>query len=773
MFFLIVHLRMDAQIASRVTGTVMSSFGTVTGAQVRLVTADDPQGASHSEAVSDSAGRFDLGSVPQGRYLIQVEAADFAVETIEWLVTGGKDSDVDVMLTVAAAPRMLDQVEVRAVATSVQEPGSYSIAIEKTLRLPANFFDPLRLVSVLPGAAVANDQGNAIAIRGYSPNALLWRLEGLDIVNPNHLANAGTLSDRPVASGGGVSILSSQVLGRSDFRRDALPLSVGNVLSGALDMSLRKGNRQKSEYTVQAGLIGLDLAAEGPVGNSGRSSFVADVRYSTVGLLGAMGVNFGDEQIDFSDVTFHLNTEHRSGGDISLFGFTGISRNRFAAKERALWLTEKDRYDIRFNGVTFGLGVRDTRPVSGRTLMRWGLALSGQFQDRESTSATVPVAHVTSEDFRSDRLLLSSFVSSTTRLSPDLMLETGLNLSAQEHQLRIVSLSSLGFSVALPNLDGTVSGALLQPYAGLVYRTGSLEWHGGFRYLNFTWNRTQAWEPRVSVVRRSVRSTWSMGYGHTHQQQSTSTYLQAVNTVIPFTRARQLFLEHQWVPSAGLSLRNTIYYHVQSLVPMVNLNGVVSSVNQFDELFSWSRFSSSSFAVTDNGTADHLGWETMAEKRFDAGYYLLASGSLYRSRYGESGSDKKRESRFSGRYTLVSAAGKEWQRKRQVFGLHGRLTSLGGQRMAPIDEQQSADEGTTVFDHSSGYTVRLADYFRIDLRLAWRKNKPGRTRTLSLDIQNLLNRENAAGFYFDTFLQEVQTRKQLGIIPTLTWRLDF
>ncbi|MFM7327820.1 MAG: hypothetical protein ACKO3B_03710 [Bacteroidota bacterium] len=44
---------------------------------------------------------------------------------------------------------------------------------------------------------------------------------------------------------------------------------------------------------------------------------------------------------------------------------------------------------------------------------------------------------------------------------------------------------------------------------------------------------------------------------------------------------------------------------------------------------------------------------------------------------------------------------------------------------------------------------------------------------MSIDIQNLMNVRNVGGYYFDTFRNKVTTRYQLGIIPVLTWRLDF
>ena len=173
------------------------------------------------------------------------------------------------------------------------------------------------------------------------------------------------------------------------------------------------------------------------------------------------------------------------------------------------------------------------------------------------------------------------------------------------------------------------------------------------------------------------------------------------------------------------------------------------------------------------GTGRNEGAEFVVEKRFEDQLYFLVSGSIYRSLFGAESSDQYWSGRFDGRYTAAAAAGKEWDLRRNAFGLHFKALSFGGQRERLIDQVASAEQGYTIFDPMSDYSVTLPNYFRIDLRASWRKNMPGRTRTLSIDIQNLSNRENGAGYYFDTFKQQVQLRKQLGIIPVLTWRLEF
>ena len=73
------------------------------------------------------------------------------------------------------------------------------------------------------GVRGANDAVNDIIIRGNSPVGLLFRLEGMDIPNPNHFGDLGS-------SGGPVSMLNNNVLANSDFLTGAFPAEYGNAI---------------------------------------------------------------------------------------------------------------------------------------------------------------------------------------------------------------------------------------------------------------------------------------------------------------------------------------------------------------------------------------------------------------------------------------------------------------------------------------------------------------------------------------------------------------
>jgi hypothetical protein len=132
--------------------------------------------------------------------------------------------------------------------------------VEETDRFAGSRGDPARMASNFAGVQGADDSRNDIVVRGNSPAGILWRVEGIDIPNPNHFAIPGT-------TGGSVSIINNKILGNSDFFTGAFPAEYGNGIAGAFDLKLRPGNTQKHEMSSQFGILGWDLLAEGPLNN--------------------------------------------------------------------------------------------------------------------------------------------------------------------------------------------------------------------------------------------------------------------------------------------------------------------------------------------------------------------------------------------------------------------------------------------------------------------------------------------------------------------------
>ena len=754
-----------AQIAQMVKGKVLSEENQpIENISIQLATTDTTFDQS-----TNGAGEF-LFEVPPGRYLIKSKGEGYFVSEEELLVVAGKVSTITIILK--ANTVQLKDVEIRSPQYIQELPGAYALSIEKTVRVPANFFDPVRLTLSLPGVVPTNDQSNTISIKGYSPNALSWRLQGLDIVNPNHLANAGTLSDKPVANGGGVSILSSQVLDQTSFYSGALPVQYGNALSGAFDMSLRPGSKTSREHTIQASLLGIDLATEGPLGkitseSDGRGSYLVNYRYSTVGLLSLAGINFGDEKINFQDLTFHLDFDQHKGRHLSIFGFGGLSANKFEHKPEEEWETEKDRYDIDFKGRVFGIGLSSILFSGPKSLLKFGAAVSGQEQTRNAQSQMTNIPqYIYTEDYFSSRVLISSSINYSFQPAPSLTLLAGAVVTSFNQELDVFTETQSYIDDNYPNANGSVNGIFWQPYINTEIRTGIADINLGFRYVRFDYNNSDAVEPRASIASNLLGGRLMFAYGLTSQIQQTQIYLSLNNSDLALNRAHQFSLSYRRSFDRQLSIGLSGFYHHLFDVA-VSGNAIPFSVlNQMDEFVNRDLFS--------NGYGKNRGVDFSVEKRFTNNIYFLGGASWYESGYA--GIDKVYySSRYNGRFTSSLSGGKEWTgRKNKAFGIHARALFIGGLNQAEIQEGQSSQDGTTrYYNNGDAYSIGLPDYFRIDLRASWRKNRPGFTRTWSIDIQNVTNQQNVAYHYFDTFTQKTETKYQLGLIPVLVYRIDF
>ncbi|MDZ7650005.1 MAG: carboxypeptidase-like regulatory domain-containing protein [Cytophagales bacterium] len=548
-------------ITQSVTGKVkdISTFTELVGASISIFAGSELiTGAS-----TDSEGQFKL-ILPSGRYRLVVSFTGYVSTENELLVIAGKMQALEILLQ--ESPTLLAEVVVSP--ESISEPGVTSLSIEKTLRAPANFFDPVRMLTSYPGVVTANDQANSIIVKGYSPNGILWRLQGLDIINPNHTANAGTLSDKPTANGGGVSVLSAQILDRTDFYSGNLPARYGNALAGVMNMSLRSGSTEKMQYTAQASLIGIDLAAEGPFSKKSESSFLVNYRYSTVGLLSQVGVDFGDEAIGFQDLSFHLNFPGKRSANLSVFGFGGLSKNEFDAKPESEWEEEKDRYTIDYDGKVYGVGfVNQFKP--GWLSFSIGASLSGQEQNRTSQGTTVPYPAIYSESYFSNRLLVSTFVKGVHKINNGL-LEAGVVADYLDNQMDVSTVTPLYIDSFYPNASGTVNGMLWQPYANWTQYVGNFTLNAGMRYVNFGYNTSDAWEPRLSISGNLDKNSITLSYSATSQWQQVQTYITQGNDQLPFTKSNQFAIEWRRKFNTDISVVSSIYYHELNNVPIVS-----------------------------------------------------------------------------------------------------------------------------------------------------------------------------------------------------------
>ncbi|HNF71866.1 MAG TPA: carboxypeptidase-like regulatory domain-containing protein, partial [Chitinophagaceae bacterium] len=211
---------------------------------------------------SDSVGSFILQNIPIGRYDIKISYVGYESMMLKEIqVSSAKE--LFLAVTLREHTGKLSGVVIQSKVNKEQALNSMApvsarmLSVEEARRYAGGFDDPARLVSAFAGVN-STIGSNAISVRGNNPQSLQWKLEGVEISNPNHFA------DLAVFGGGGITALSSQLMTNSDFFTGAMPAEYQNALSGVFDLYMRNGNARKREHTFQLGLIGIDAASEGP-----------------------------------------------------------------------------------------------------------------------------------------------------------------------------------------------------------------------------------------------------------------------------------------------------------------------------------------------------------------------------------------------------------------------------------------------------------------------------------------------------------------------------
>lgn len=716
-------------------------------------------------------GEFAFAQIRAGYYAVEVTAQGYDNQTITELnVVSGKELVLDIALLRTVS--QLAEVTISAVQPG-RRPllplGEIPLTRDQTLRYPAMFFDPARLAAAYPGVSQTDDGANSLSIRGNSPTGVAWRLEGVEIVNPNHLPNAGTFSDRPAAASGGVLMFSAQLLDNSSLLNGAMPAGYGNALGGVMDMHLRKGNGRRHEFTAQAGLIGLDLAAEGPMGKNGKNAYLVNYRYSTVGLLGQLGVSFGDEQINFQDLSFHLNFEGKRGSRWSVFGLGGLSENVFRGKADSLEAkVYKDFFDIDFESRTGVIGVSNWTPVGKKSWVKTTIAASGQQNIRSAVSSTY-LDGGNADDMNESKL--SASITTSERIGTRGQFQTGV----VAHR---TTFDRIGVTNSLAEEDTREEYYLIQPWLQYSERSKNQK-----NLLTFGLQNTLLYLPIQSSGREETYSNIEPRFSFTRKLHTkhrislaAGVYSQVpslwfLRSRVELLRSRKVELAYVWNFIEDWQFKYAVFRQ-QILNAPYFINEESSLLNNSEFLFNQPR---RSYLV---GLGQNQGIEATVERTLADGWFMLANVSLVDSKFSKTSSPEA-DDWWSTRWDIGHISnltfGKEWQRekrpgKERTIGLNTRLVWSGGVREAEISSAGNA----TVVNERFGYNRQYPDYFRMDLRVYWRKNLGNRRNsTFALEFQNLTGRQNLSYHYFDPYTNQIETRYQLGTIPNFSWRVEF
>jgi len=776
-FTLVTSALFSQSLTQTIRGTVIDkqTLQPIIGARVVVLESDPLIGS-----MTNIDGQFRLENVPVGRQSIQVTYMGYEPVTMQNLALTSKELVLNISMIEAV--NSLNEVEIvsEKKGETINKMANVSIrsfSVEESNRFAGSRNDVARMAQNFAGVQGADDSRNDIVIRGNSPTGVLYRMEGIDIPNPNHFARFGT-------TGGPISILNNNVLANSDFMTGAFPSEYGNATAGVFDLKMRTGNNEKHEFMFQFGFNGAEIMAEGPFADSSKASYMFSYRYSTLFLFDLMGVNVGTTALPtYQDLSFKLNFPSKNGVT-SIFGIGGVSAVSLKAEDA----DSSDLFTLDYSNTLFesrvGVVGVTHRQRLGKTAF---LNISAGFQSSLNYIINDTVDFNYQNPFRT--YVSNSVISKQTsdiyynkKISAKQSFKIGLH-----NDIFFLNLNDSLYHEDENNFETlrAYSGNtfLIQPYFQYQLRPSQrITLNLGVHSQTLTLNGETNVEPRAGMTwNLSEKDRLSFGYGLHSQMQPIEMYFRQleVNGVqttplkdIKFNKSHHLVVSYQHSFRFGIQTKLEAYYQYLYDVPVERDSSTFSILN-FGADFNTALPAD----LVNNGKGKNYGAELTIEKYLDKGFYFLVTTSLYQSLYTAS-DGKEYSTAFNGNFTFNSLIGYEWRfkpgEKRQCsMTFDGKFTLNGGKRYTEILLAESQFYGTEIRDWEHAFAKRYPNYTRGDFRIAFKMVGRKLTQEWALDIQNITNNRNIFFQQYNVNKGKVETTYQTGFLPIGQYRIYF
>ena len=747
-------------------------------------------------AITDLNGNFELSSIPFGTFSLKVRfmgCEDKVVSDIG--VYDSKGVYIEIALDVHS--ENLDEVVISAYQNPVESTdqmatvSARSISIEETKRFAGSLGDPSRMALSYSGVNTSGGDNNEIIIRGNSAKYLQWKLEGLEIPNPNHFGVYGS-------SGGLLNILNANNLGRSNFYLGAFPAHTGNVIGGVFDLSLRDGNSTSHKHSIETSLIGLSASSEGPLKLSEGANYIVNYRYSALGLMKKLGVVY--QAPEYQDLTFKINLPTKKLGKFSMYGMGGLGTNleedffrKIDSSQFSLNAVGDTIYGFNeiaaenINKYNIGIvGIKHIIPLGKKNVLTNHINYSTVFSAPRTSD-------VNKDNFTTFLKSEGKFTNSALRYQPSLntyfneynSIQTGIILSFRSFNSTLIE----GFPdfTTKTILQSTDNSLLTQSY--ISYQNTSikkLKIITGLHYTYFNLNNQHLLEPRLGMnYTLSDKSTIAFASGMHSTTESPEVYLFLDDSAniqsreLKLSRSWQTVISYKRQLSEKLFLTAEVYSQYIFDVPIAADSSNFSLINE--------EVAFTDVALINNGKGLNYGLEIVLEKFFSQSYYFLATTSFFQSEY-KLMEPHYRKSKYSNSYIINLLGGKEFKfKKNKFFNINVRANFSGGKPYTPVLLEESIAAGVEVRDEKRANFNQLPPYIGVDLSLSYKWIRPKITHELKLDIFRLFEqnyydevfvpeRLNSDGSISPVSIQQVQYgdgQTNSTILPVLYYKLIF
>jgi hypothetical protein len=726
--------------------------------------------------VTDIEGRFNFEGIKIGTYRIKVSYIGYEPYLLENIhLLSGKDFYQEIQLNPSA--EVLSSVAVNAFRNKTDPRnnmaliGARSFTIEETNMFAGSYGDPARMAMNYAGVLPVRDNRNDIIIRGNSAFGLNWKVDNIEIPNPNHFGASGT-------TGGPIIIINNNHLARSDFFNSAFPAEYGNAIAGVFDIKLKTGNIQNHEKWLQVGWNGLELGFEGPIRQIKNASYIISYRHSIPDLIAQTGVSLR-KKIDYKDLNFKLNIPGTKTGNWSLIGMGGNSR--IILDERKLKHSDRgfdDYGEIIDNTTSLAvIGLTNKYYLNKTTKLESSIAFTGNIVKSEIDTVSYDIDQPFHWGNENTRIHKYKF---NTKLFSKISDKASYSLGFS-HDHFVLSLNDWEFQDnQYLRFTDTSNAQMDFSRVYLSYKrrlTNKTEMYLGINNQYLFINKSYSIEPRASIKYKiSELSEISIGSGLHSQMQPIVTYFvktENTNTLtnknLDFTKSIHNVFSYDLIFNEFLRFKAELYYQHLYDVPVSRVEPAYSLINFGTEYYIERKDS-----LINSGKGQNYGIELTFERFFHNNYYYLITASIFNSKFkGRDG--KYRNTAYNGQYATNILGGYRlaFPKKNVAMMFGANFTYAGGSPYVPYDVNQTVQNQRVMYDWERAYKVRRKDYLRFSFRIGLQRNFKRSSIETSIDLQYGTDYTNIYTDRINVRTGKVITNDKLIFYPMINSRFNF
>ena len=722
--------------------------------------------------LSDTSGNFILQNIPVGRYNIKISCIGYEPIIIpEVTVSSTKETNLNVKLQESITT--LDEILIKPTIqknlslNNMATVSARMLSVEEASRYAGGFDDPARLAASFAGVA-SNISNNAIVIRGNAPKFLQWRMEGVEIPNPNHFADLNAFG------GGGLTALSSNLLANSDFFTGAFPAEYNNALSGVFDIQMRSGNNSEYEHSFQVGLLGIDFSSEGPLSKKQNSSYIFNYRYSSLGLLASI-LPDDASGTTYQDLAFKFNFVTKKAGTFSFWGIGLIDKSGTNPEtDTTLWDYYQDKEEGLAKQYMGAAGLNHRILINTSAFLNTSLVFSGNGLDLYTKRLDSNLVLTPENRIKSFTQNITFRTYLNKKFSPKHTIRTGFTAKGLNYQLELQD-NILGGENLSTIVSETGFTTLLSAFYNSNIRTEKFTFNLGINTQLFTLNSNYTIEPRLGIsFKINQNNQLSFAYGLHSRLERLNIYFikdpqtsEDVNKNLDFSKAHHFVLGYDKNLGEHTHLKIEAYYQQLFNIPIIE-NSTYSLINLENDWFLDNKF-------VNKGLGKNYGIDITLEQYINKGFYYLISASVFDSKY-KTDLDDWYDTRFNRTFLLNALAGKEFElgaEKQKILGINLKISWQGGDRYSPVDSSTSILAKEVIYDETKPFTKQLQSAFTAHITINYKWNRKKTSHELALKVINATAYSDYFGHRLNLKTQKIEELREVVILPNLSYKVSF